>query len=174
MSTATEEIVKGIDERLATLVDERSRLLEAKAHLSGASNGGRGQAGPTVTIDGESVNVSSKPTGGTRVRRKASADPSSRKPRVEVVEAQSEAAPAEATPEQPKRRGGRPRGSGGPSRQDQALAIVGQNPGIIIPDIATHMEIEPNYLYRVMPGLEEKGLVVRNPETRGWTLKEKE
>lgn len=154
MSTATEEIVKGIDERLSVLRDEESRLHEAKAHLSGASNGGRGQAGPPVVDP-------------LTPRR-------SRKPRVEVSEAQSEAVPADATPEQPKRRGGRPKGSGGPSRQDQALGIVGQNPGIIIPDIATQMEIEPNYLYRVMPGLEEKGLVVRNPETRGWTLKEKE
>ena len=39
-------------------------------------------------------------------------------------------------------------------------------PGITIPEIATTMKIEPNYLYRVMPKLTSDGLVKR--EGQGW------
>ncbi len=68
----------------------------------------------------------------------------------------------------PKRRGpGRPRGQrGGKTRSTQALDLVRKQPGITIPDIATTMKIEPNYLYRVMPKLTSDGLVRR--EGQGW------
>ncbi len=39
-------------------------------------------------------------------------------------------------------------------------------PGITIPEIATAMKIEPNYLYRVMPKLTSDGLVTRDGQ--GW------
>jgi CRP-like cAMP-binding protein len=59
---------------------------------------------------------------------------------------------------------GRPRGTG--TRAKQALEIVGANPGISIPDLAEQMGIKQNYLYRVLPGLEQEGLVRK--EGRGW------
>jgi CRP-like cAMP-binding protein len=59
---------------------------------------------------------------------------------------------------------GRPRGTG--TRAKQALEIVGANPGISIPDLAEQMGIKQNYLYRVLPGLEQDGLVRK--EGRGW------
>ncbi len=59
---------------------------------------------------------------------------------------------------------GRPRGSG--ARAKQALDIVTAKPGITIPDLAEKMGIKQNYLYRVMPGLEKDGKVVRRD--RGW------
>jgi hypothetical protein len=65
------------------------------------------------------------------------------------------------------RRAGRPRGRrGGNTRANQALALVRDQPGITIPQIAESLKIEPNYLYRVMPKLLEDGQVKR--EGQGW------
>jgi hypothetical protein len=65
------------------------------------------------------------------------------------------------------RRAGRPRGRrGGNTRANQALALVHEKPGITIPEIASSLKIEPNYLYRVMPKLVEDGQVSR--EGQGW------
>jgi len=55
------------------------------------------------------------------------------------------------------RRRGRPRGSGG--RTQQALKLVHEHPGITIADMAKHMKIKANYLYRVLPQLEKDGKV---------------
>ena len=66
------------------------------------------------------------------------------------------------------RRRGRPRGSG--TRANQALDLVKSNPGISIPDIAEKMGIQQNYLYRVLPGLAQDGLVEKRG--RGWHPKE--
>lgn len=63
-----------------------------------------------------------------------------------------------------KARRGRPKGSG--ARGAQALAIVKDNPGIAIPQIAQKMGIKQNYLYRVLPGLAEAGLLIK--DGRGW------
>jgi DNA-binding IscR family transcriptional regulator len=67
------------------------------------------------------------------------------------------------------RRNGRsstPRGRGGNTRAIQALEIVRQRPGITIPELAEAMKIQPNYLYRVLPGLAKAGEVSR--EGQGW------
>lgn len=61
-------------------------------------------------------------------------------------------------------RRGRPRGTG--TRAKQALELVQSNPGITIPQLAEQMGIKQNYLYRVLPGLEQDGLVRK--EGRGW------
>jgi len=63
------------------------------------------------------------------------------------------------------RRPGRRRGSG--TRAAQALSLVQGQPGITIPELATKMGIKQNYLYRVLPGLEQEGKVKK--EGRGWT-----
>ena len=61
-------------------------------------------------------------------------------------------------------RRGRPRGSG--TRALQTLELVKATPGITIPEIAAAMGIKQNYLYRVLPGLEKDGKVVKRD--RGW------
>ncbi|HEV7806992.1 MAG TPA: hypothetical protein VGO80_14310 [Solirubrobacteraceae bacterium] len=61
---------------------------------------------------------------------------------------------------------GRPKGSG--TRAAEALALVTASPGITIPEIAEKMGIRQNYLYRVLPGLVEEGLVVKDEDGRGW------
>jgi hypothetical protein len=68
--------------------------------------------------------------------------------------------------------GGRRRGSGRPrrtarrrrggGRADQAVKIVKQNPGITVSELGRKMKLNhPNYLYRVLPGLEKDGRVKR-------------
>jgi hypothetical protein len=59
---------------------------------------------------------------------------------------------------------GRPKGSG--KRGNEALAVVKANPGITVPEIAERIGIKRNYLYRVLPALEQEGLVRK--EGRGW------
>lgn len=64
------------------------------------------------------------------------------------------------------RRPGRPRGSGKKAgaprgrrkgtRADQAVALVGNKPGISASEIAKTMKIKPNYLYRVLGDLEKE------------------
>ena len=61
-------------------------------------------------------------------------------------------------------RRGRPRGSG--TRAAQALQLVSERPGITIPELADAMGIKQNYLYRVLPGLAQEGLVKK--QGRGW------
>ena len=91
----------------------------------------------------------------------------------------SNGAAAPATPARRGRRGpGRPPGSGakrgrpkgGGTRAAQALQLVGERPGITIPELAEAMGIQQNYLYRVMPGLAEEGKVTKSG--RGWHLRE--
>lgn len=62
---------------------------------------------------------------------------------------------------------GRPKGSG--QRGKQALEIVRAKPGITIPEIADEMGIKQNYLYRVLPGLQQDGLVSKRG--KGWYAK---
>ena len=45
-----------------------------------------------------------------------------------------------------------------------------RNPGITIPELAEKMGIKQNYLYRVLPGLAEDGLVAK--DGRGWHPKD--
>jgi sugar-specific transcriptional regulator TrmB len=63
-----------------------------------------------------------------------------------------------------RRRRGRPRGSG--TRSIQALELVKAKPGITIRELADSMGIKANYLYRVMPTLEQEGKVTRRDG--GW------
>ena len=55
---------------------------------------------------------------------------------------------------------------GGNTRALQALELVRKQPGITIPELATAMKIQPNYLYRVLPRLASEGQVKRNGQ--GW------
>jgi hypothetical protein len=63
-----------------------------------------------------------------------------------------------------RQRRGRPRGTG--TRSIQALELVRARPGITIRELADSMGIKANYLYRVMPTLEQEGKVKRRDG--GW------
>jgi hypothetical protein len=66
------------------------------------------------------------------------------------------------------RRGGARRGGrrGGNTRANQALELVRGRPGITIPEIAKAMNIQSNYLYRVLPKLVQEGKVRK--QGQGW------
>lgn len=70
-----------------------------------------------------------------------------------VATAEARQRPAEA----PRRRAGRPRGSGG--RRDEFLTLIKARPGITIPQAADAMKMQANYLYRVAGDLSKDGLV---------------
>jgi hypothetical protein len=61
-------------------------------------------------------------------------------------------------------RPGRRKGSG--TRAAQALSFVSGQPGITIPELAAKMGIKQNYLYRVLPGLEQEKKIRK--QGRGW------
>jgi hypothetical protein len=64
-------------------------------------------------------------------------------------------------------RRGRPRGARGDNtRAAQTVELVRTQPGITIPELAGHMGIKPNYLYRVLPQLADEGKVRR--QGKGW------
>lgn len=79
---------------------------------------------------------------------------------------------AQGAPKRAKSNGGgrrgRPKGTG--TRGAEALALVRSKPGITIPEIAEQMGIKQNYLYRVLPGLADDGLVKK--DGRGWHPKD--
>ena len=89
--------------------------------------------------------------------------PSRRRPREGVV---AKAAPRRRAAAKGRSRG-RPKGTG--TRGKEALELVRANPGITIREIAAKMGIKQNYLYRVLPGLAEDGLVEK--DGRGWRAK---
>jgi predicted Rossmann fold nucleotide-binding protein DprA/Smf involved in DNA uptake len=74
------------------------------------------------------------------------------------------AAAATAAPATRRRRAGRRKGSG--TRSVQALSLVKGQPGITIPELAAKMGIKQNYLYRVLPALEQEGKITK--QGRGW------
>lgn len=75
--------------------------------------------------------------------------------------------PARRKPAAPSTR--RTTGPGAATRAQEALRLIGQTPGITVPQLADQMGIKKNYLYRVVPGLEKAGEVRRVGE-HGWAL----
>jgi hypothetical protein len=140
--------LKDIENRrreLEPLVEEYRQLEEAAAALQGVdgtSSGSAAASRPASTRTG-----TSRASGG---RRGASATRTSGRRR---------AAGSSGTG-----RRGRPRGSG--KRAQQALDLVAGQPGITIPELAKAMKIQPNYLYRVLPSLEQDGKVKK--KDKGW------
>jgi hypothetical protein len=86
---------------------------------------------------------------------------------LETVDGTPPAAVAKAAPTANGSSRGRPRGSRGVNtRATQAVELVRTRPGLTIPELADHMGIKPNYLYRILPQLEEDGQVRR--KDKGW------
>lgn len=61
----------------------------------------------------------------------------------------------------PKRR----QRKGRSTRADEAVALIEKEPGISASDIAKRMKIKPNYLYRVLSGLEKEGRITKDGRT---------
>ncbi|MCW3032223.1 MAG: hypothetical protein QOK19_2753 [Solirubrobacteraceae bacterium] len=142
MTDFLDEKRKEISDRLKELkplVDEYNRLEAAVGALAGV--GGAAASAATTAVRGKKG--PGRPRGSTA---KATATKTRKAGR-----------PA-------KRRAGRRKGSG--TRAAEALALVQGQPGITIPELAAKMGIKQNYLYRVLPGLEQEKKV--NKQGRGW------
>jgi hypothetical protein len=137
---------------LKPLVDEYSRLEAAASALAGVGGSSAASSSATATVP----------------RRRGPGRPrgSGRKPRANAKLA------APAAPKKPGRPAGRPaarragRRKGSGTRAAEALSFVQGQPGITIPELAAKMGIKQNYLYRVLPGLEQENKVQK--QGRGW------
>jgi hypothetical protein len=134
-----QEISKRLEE-LKPLVDEYDRLEAAASALAGV--------GQSNAQDEASAAIRARP-------RRAGRPPGA--PR-------KKASPSAGAGVSPKR--GRERRKRVSPRAAQALALVQERPGITIPELAGRMGIKQNYLYRVLPGLEQEKAVEK--QGRGW------
>ena len=129
---------------LKPLVEEYSRLEAAAAALDGVG----GSSSRTAGVSTAGRRGPGRPRGSVSRATKKAASPK---------------AAVKAT-RPGKRRAGRRKGSG--TRAAEALAFVQGQPGITIPELAAKMGIKQNYLYRVLPGLEQESKVQKRG--RGW------
>ncbi len=151
-----QEIASRLKE-LQPLVDEFNRLEAAAAALAGVigSAASGATAAATATITRRRGPGRPRGSGGRKKAAKAPAAP----------KAAATATPKAAKAAAPgKRRAGRRKGSG--TRAAEARSFVQGQPGITIPELAAKMGIKQNYLYRVLPGLEQEGKVEK--KGRGW------
>ena len=106
--------------------------------------------------------------GSSSARASATAAPRRRgpgRPRGSRTSTATKTTKAARKPGRPSgRRAGRRKGSG--TRAAEALSFVQGQPGITIPELAAKMGIKQNYLYRVLPGLQQEGKVSKRG--RGW------
>ena len=139
MPAFVDTTVKDIDARIRELQDEVSRLEAARSALTGGRRGPGRPRGTSARTSGASARTTGATSRATRARtgRRASAGPRTRSTR-----------------------------RGGNTRAVQALDLVRKQPGITIPELASAMKIQPNYLYRVLPRLASEGQVKRNGQ--GW------
>ena len=139
MHAFVDTTVKDIDARLRELQDEVSRLEAARSALTGGRRRPGRPRGTSSRTSGASARTTGATSRATRARtgRRASAGPRTRSTR-----------------------------RGGNTRAVQALDLVRKQPGITIPELASAMKIQPNYLYRVLPRLASEGQVKRNGQ--GW------
>jgi hypothetical protein len=143
-----------INDRLAELkplIDEYNRLQDAATALAGV----RGSSTPSAAAAAPVRRGPGRPRGSKT--RKTTA-------RRGRPPAAPKTAAATATTAAPRRRAGRRKGSG--TRAAQALSFVTGQPGITIPELAAKMGIKQNYLYRVLPGLEQEKKIKK--QGRGW------
>jgi hypothetical protein len=143
--------------QLSPIVEEHRRLKAAAKALAvirrstatGVTTRRRGPGRPTSSDKVTTPPASKKPGRPKTVGRPAASG-----------NAATSTTPAATT----KRRAGRRKGSG--TRAAQALALVKEQPGITIPELAAKMGIKQNYLYRLLPGLQKARKVTK--QDKGW------
>jgi hypothetical protein len=176
------EIIKRLSE-LKPLADEYHRLEAAvaamrsipaapKAASTGSPRPTRGRRGPGRPRGSVKATPAAATTPAASPAPAASATPAAGgAPAATPVLTPSAATPSAAAvtasrkkPTGSKGKVGRRKGSG--KRAAEALSFVQAQPGITIPELATKMGIKQNYLYRVLPGLEQEGKLEKRG--RGW------
>jgi hypothetical protein len=154
-----------INDRLAELkplIDEYTRLQDAASALAGVGGSApRAASAPATTAAAPARRGPGRPRGSksrtTGARR-------GRPPKAAAASPAAEATSTTTAAATPRRRAGRRKGSG--TRAAQALSFVTGQPGITIPELAAKMSIKQNYLYRVLPGLEQEKKIKK--QGRGW------
>lgn len=149
---------------LKPLIDEYSQLEAAAKALAGV--GGSSTSSSTASAASAAAPVRRGPGRPRGSANKTKPRATTGKRRGRPPKAATAAAAATTTTEAaaPKRRAGRRKGSG--TRAAQALQFVSAQPGITIPELAAKMGIKQNYLYRVLPGLEQEKKIKK--QGRGW------
>lgn len=166
MTDFLDEKRREINDRLAELkplIDEYTRLEAAATALAGV----RGSAPAAARANATAAPAAPAKRGPGRPRgSKSRTTTGKRRGRPPGRKTETAAAPAAAatTAATPRRRAGRRKGSG--TRAAQALSFVTGQPGITIPELAAKMGIKQNYLYRVLPGLEQEKKIKK--QGRGW------
>lgn len=177
MTDFLDEKRREITDRLAELgplVEEYRRLEAAASALDGIGGGSvaaaprrRGPGRPPGSGKKTAAAAPAKKRGRPPGRPKKVGRPKTKKvgrPAGSTTKAAPATATATETAAPAKRRAGRRKGSG--TRAAQALSFVQGQPGITIPELAAKMGIKQNYLYRVLPGLEQEGKLKK--QGRGW------
>lgn len=141
---------------LKPLIDEYNQLEAAAKALAGVGGSSTASAAATPARRGPG-----RPRGSATKTRATGTRRRGRPPKAAAAAAATAAPAAAATP---RRRAGRRKGSG--TRAAQALTFVKGQPGITIPELAAKMGIKQNYLYRVLPGLEQEKKIKK--QGRGW------
>jgi hypothetical protein len=151
-----------INDRLAELkplIDEYTRLEAAATALAGVG----GSASRATSAPAAPAAAAPARRGPGRPRGSKSRTTGARRGRPPKTATATETTRA-TTAAAPRRRAGRRKGSG--TRAAQALSFVTGQPGITIPELAAKMGIKQNYLYRVLPGLEQEKKIKK--QGRGW------
>jgi hypothetical protein len=158
-----QEITSRLKE-LRPLVDEFNRLEAAAAALAGVIGSAASDAGSAASAAAATVTRRRGPgrPRGSASRKKAAK--AAKAPTAAAPAAAPKAAAPKAAGKPAKRRAGRRKGSG--TRAAEARSFVQGQPGITIPELAAKMGIKQNYLYRVLPGLEQENKVEK--KGRGW------
>jgi hypothetical protein len=170
------EITERLKE-LAPLVDEYRRLEAAASALDGvgASSTSSTPAAAATTAAAPRRRGPGRPRGSVNRTRKTA--PTSAAPAAPAAASTGARKKVGRPPGSGKKVGrpagkvGRPAGrvgrrKGSGTRAAQALSFVQGQPGITIPELAAKMGIKQNYLYRVLPSLEQEGKLEK--KGRGW------
>lgn len=169
MSDFVEEQLARLQQRLdqqAPLVEEHAKLERAIAALAGADGE------PATGFVGETVT-------GLQQRRDELAGVQDEQAKLQrAIDALKglDAAPARRAPTRGGGQGGgsgtgrrgRPKGSG--KRSAQALELVRAEPGLGASEIARRIGVHANYAYRILPSLEEQGMIEKRD--RAWYPKD--
>jgi hypothetical protein len=159
-----------IQDRLAELrplIDEYQRLEAAASALEGV--GGTATRSIATATAAPARRGPGRPKGsGRKPGRPKGSGRKPGRPKGSGRKAAEATAEAGATATKAPARRGRPPGrrKGSGTRSAQALSIVQGQPGVTIPELAARMGIKQNYLYRVLPSLEQEGKVAK--QGRGW------
>ncbi len=167
------EISKRLEE-LEPLVDEFNRLEAAAVALAGAVGSAASEATSAAVATVRGRRGRGRPRGSSARKKAARAavatvpkapapNVARKKPPRPKGSGKKVGRPAGKVG-RPKGRGGRPKGGG--KRATEVLSLVQGQPGITIPELAAKMGIKQNYLYRVLPGLEQDGKLEK--KGRGW------